>query len=174
MGVQGTLEYFSDLLSSAKKKKRKQINTVALKIRMDCEGCARKVKKVLSGVKGAKSVEVDLKQQKATVIGKVDPKKVLKAAQSTKKKVEMWPYLPYSLVAHPYVSQAYDKKAPPNMVRGIPVTATISESTVDDRYTTMFSDDNPHSCSIIKLLFLSLGSKSTQYDKDDIFFNRIY
>ncbi|KAL0304625.1 UNVERIFIED_CONTAM: Heavy metal-associated isoprenylated plant protein 24 [Sesamum calycinum] len=34
---------------------------------MDCEGCARKVKKALSGVKGAKSVDVDLKQQKASV-----------------------------------------------------------------------------------------------------------
>lgn len=54
MGVQGTLEYLSNLLSSARrgKKKRKQIQTVAVKIRMDCEGCARKVKKVLSGVKG--------------------------------------------------------------------------------------------------------------------------
>lgn len=53
MGVQGTLEYLSDLLSSKKKKKkRKQTQTVALKIRMDCEGCARKVKHVLSGVKG--------------------------------------------------------------------------------------------------------------------------
>lgn len=51
MGVEGTLEYLSDLLSS-KKKKKKQTQTVALKIRMDCEGCARKVKHVLSGVKG--------------------------------------------------------------------------------------------------------------------------
>lgn len=51
MGIDGTLEYLSDLLSS-KKKKKKQIQTVALKVRMDCEGCARKMKKVLSGVKG--------------------------------------------------------------------------------------------------------------------------
>lgn len=53
MGVQGTLEYFSNLISSLKKKKKKkQTQTVALKIRMDCEGCARKVKHVLSRVKG--------------------------------------------------------------------------------------------------------------------------
>ncbi|XP_041013531.1 heavy metal-associated isoprenylated plant protein 24-like [Juglans microcarpa x Juglans regia] len=151
MGVEGTLEYLSDLLSSVKKgkKKKKQIQTVALKIRMDCEGCERKVKKVLSGVKGAKSVDVDMKQQKATVTGYVEAKKVLKAAQSTKKKVELWPYVPYTLVAHPYVSQAYDKKAPPNMVRGIPDTATIKETTMDDSYTLMFSDENPNSCSIM-------------------------
>ena len=52
MGVQGPLEYLSDLLSTKKKKKKKQVQTVALKIRMDCEGCARKVKHVLFGVKG--------------------------------------------------------------------------------------------------------------------------
>lgn len=53
MGVEGTLEYLSALLSRAKKrKKKKQIQTVALKVRMDCEGCERKVKNVLSGVKG--------------------------------------------------------------------------------------------------------------------------
>lgn len=150
MGVEGTLEYLSTLLSSVKRrKKRKQIQTVALKIRMDCEGCVRKVKQVLSGVKGVKSVDVDLKQQKATVTGYVEAKKVLKAAQSTKKKVEMWPYVPYTLVAHPYVSQAYDKKAPPNMVRRIPNTVTIHETTVDDQYTTMFSDENPNACSIM-------------------------
>ncbi|KAI9107101.1 hypothetical protein K1719_022629 [Acacia pycnantha] len=148
MGVEGTLEYLSDLLSS-KKKKKKQTQTVALKIRMDCEGCARKVKQVLSGVKGAKSVDVDLKQQKATVTGYVEAKKVLKAAQSTKKKVELWPYVPYTTVANPYVSQAYDKKAPPNMVRRVPDTATISETTVDDRYVQIFSDENPNACSIM-------------------------
>ena len=53
MGVEGTLEYLSALLSRAKKrKKKKQIQTVALKVRMDCEGCERKVKNVLTGVKG--------------------------------------------------------------------------------------------------------------------------
>ncbi|XP_038705058.1 heavy metal-associated isoprenylated plant protein 24-like [Tripterygium wilfordii] len=150
MGVEGTVEYFSNLASYLKKsKKKKQIQTVALKVRMDCDGCARKVKQVLSGVKGAKSVEVDLKQQKATVTGYVDAKKVLAAAKTTKKKVEPWPYVPYTLEAHPYVSQAYDKKAPPNMVRGVPVTATITESTVDDNYSTVFSDDNPHACTIM-------------------------
>ncbi|KAK9930601.1 hypothetical protein M0R45_027635 [Rubus argutus] len=150
MGVQGTLEYLSDLLSSVKsKKKKKQIQTVAVKIRMDCEGCARKVKKVLLRCKRAKSVDIDMKQQKATVTGYVDAKNVLKAAQSTKKKCELWPYVPYNLVAHPYVAGAYDKKAPANMVRSLPNTATITESAVDIHYTEMFSDDNPNSCSVM-------------------------
>ncbi|KAJ4839931.1 Heavy metal-associated isoprenylated plant protein 24 [Turnera subulata] len=150
MGVSGTLEYISELLSSVKKgKKKKQMQTVALKVRMDCEGCERKMKSVLSGVKGAKSVDVDMKQQKVTVTGYVDPKKVLEAAKATKKKVEMWPYVPYTLVANPYVAQAYDKKAPPNHVRAVPVTATITETTMDDGYTAMFSDENPNACSVM-------------------------
>ncbi|KAK4788950.1 hypothetical protein SAY86_020269 [Trapa natans] len=150
MGVQGTMEYISDLLSSfTKKKKKQQIHTVALKVRMDCEGCARKIKGILSRVKGAKSVDVDLKQQKVTVRGYVDAKKVLEAAKSTKKAVEPWPYVPYTLVAHPYVSHAYDKKAPVNHVRAIPNTVTITETTLDDHYTDMFNDENPNACSIM-------------------------
>ncbi|KAE8701734.1 Heavy metal-associated isoprenylated plant protein 26 [Hibiscus syriacus] len=144
MGVEGTLDYISDLLSNMKKKKKKQTQTVDLKIRMDCEGCARKVKKVLSGVK-----DVDLKQQKATVTGYVDPKKVLAAAQTTKKKVELWPYVPYTMVANPYVAQAYDKKAPPNHVRKVADPSKITETTVDDRYSIMFSDENPNACSVM-------------------------
>lgn len=90
-----------------------------------------------------------MKQQKATVTGYVDPKKVLAAAKSTKKKVEIWPYVPYTLVANPYISQAYDKKAPANHVRAVPATATITETTVNDTYITMFSDENPNACSIM-------------------------
>ncbi|KAL0432738.1 UNVERIFIED_CONTAM: Heavy metal-associated isoprenylated plant protein 24 [Sesamum latifolium] len=150
MGVSGTLEYLSDLLAgSGKKKKKKQLNTVAVKIRMDCEGCALKVKKALSGVKGAKSVDVDLKQQKATVYGYVDPKKVLKAAQATGKKVEPWPYVPYTMVAHPYVAGVYDKKAPPNFVRATNDPAVVALNPVEEQYTLMFSDENPNACSVM-------------------------
>ncbi|XP_009782213.1 heavy metal-associated isoprenylated plant protein 24 [Nicotiana tabacum] len=150
MGVAGTLEYLSEVLSSVKKhKKKKQITTVAVKIRMDCEGCARKVKNALSRVKGAKSVDVDLKLQKATVTGFVEPKKVLKAAQATGKKCELWPYVPYSMVAHPYVAGVYDKKAPPNFVRATNDPAIAHLNPVEEQYTLMFSDENPNACSIM-------------------------
>lgn len=54
MGIGATLEYLSDLLSSSghKRKKRKQLQTVELKVRMDCEGCELKVKNTLSSMKG--------------------------------------------------------------------------------------------------------------------------
>ncbi|XP_034676025.1 heavy metal-associated isoprenylated plant protein 23-like [Vitis riparia] len=149
MGVVATLEYFSDLLSSKKGKKRKQLQTVDLKVRMDCEGCQLRVKKVLSSLKGVKSVDVNLKQQKASVTGYADAKKVLKKAQSTGKKAELWPYVPYNLVAHPYVAQVYDKKAPPGYVRSSENPAITAMSPLEEQYTTMFSDDNPNACSIM-------------------------
>ena len=49
----GALDYFAGLLAgSRRRKKRKQFQTVELKVRMDCEGCERKVKKALSSMKG--------------------------------------------------------------------------------------------------------------------------
>lgn len=54
MGVGGTLEYLSDLMGSGghRHKKRKQLLTVELKVRMDCDGCELKVKKALSSLSG--------------------------------------------------------------------------------------------------------------------------
>lgn len=53
MGVGGTLEYLSDLVgSSHKHKKKKQLQTVELKVRMDCDGCELKVKNALSSLSG--------------------------------------------------------------------------------------------------------------------------
>ncbi|KAA8523623.1 hypothetical protein F0562_010046 [Nyssa sinensis] len=74
---------------------------------------------------------------------------VLKKAQSTGKKAELWPYVPYNLVAHPYVAQIYDKKAPPGYVRVTEDTAIATLSTVEEQYNTMFSDENPNACSIM-------------------------
>lgn len=145
------MEYFSALWSSMlKKKKKKQLQTVELKIRMDCEGCENKIKNALSSMKGVLSVDVDRKQQKATVTGYVEAKKVIKRVESTGKKAEPWPYVPYSVVTHTYTSQAWDKKAPPGYVRNVEALAVSNPgSRPDDPYVTMFSDDNPNACSIM-------------------------
>ncbi|XP_060215526.1 heavy metal-associated isoprenylated plant protein 23-like [Lycium barbarum] len=153
MGLGGTLEYISDMMSSGHKsnKKKKQFQTVELKVRMDCDGCELKVKKALSSLSGVTSVEINRKQQKVTVTGYMEANKVLKKAKSTGKKVEIWPYVPYNLVAQPYAAAAYDKKAPPGYVRRVdqnPTTGTVS-TFVDPAYVTMFSDDNPNACSIM-------------------------
>ncbi|MBA0876118.1 hypothetical protein Goshw_028411 [Gossypium schwendimanii] len=132
MGVSGTLEYFSDLMSSSghKHKKRKQLQTVELKVRMDCDGCELK---------------------KVTVTGYVETNKVLKKAKSTGKKAEIWPYVPYNLVAQPYAVTAYDKKAPPGYVRKVDnnVSSTATVTRYEDPYITMFSDENPNACSVM-------------------------
>ncbi|KAL2498778.1 Heavy metal transport/detoxification superfamily protein [Abeliophyllum distichum] len=149
MGVSGTLEYLSDLMSSRQKhKKRKQLQTVHLKVRMDCDGCELKVKKALSSLSGVKSVEINRKQQKVTITGYVEQSKVLKKAKSTGKKAEIWPYVPYNLVAQPYAIQAYDKKAPPGFVRKVD-NPTTTLTRYEDPYVTMFSDDNPNACSVM-------------------------
>ncbi|CAL5214464.1 unnamed protein product [Lathyrus oleraceus] len=153
MGVSGTFDYLSDLMSSGHqhlKKKKKQLQTVELKVRMDCDGCELKVKKTLSSLSGVKSVEINRKQQKVTVTGFVEPNKVLKKAKSTGKKAEIWPYVPYNLVAQPYAVSSYDKRAPPGYVRRVenaPTTGTMTR--YEDPYVNMFSDENPNACSIM-------------------------
>ncbi|KAJ9172641.1 hypothetical protein P3X46_015855 [Hevea brasiliensis] len=67
---------------------------------MDCEGCERKVKKAVEGMKGVAKVEVEPKQHKLTVTGYVDPNKVLQRVRHrTGKKADFWPYVQYDLVA---------------------------------------------------------------------------
>ncbi|XP_073046003.1 LOW QUALITY PROTEIN: uncharacterized protein [Primulina eburnea] len=103
----GALDHLSDMFDctgghSRQNKKHKQLQTVEIKIKMDCEGCERKVRRSVEGMKGVTSIEVSPKQSKLTVIGYVDPQKVLArvAHRTGKKKVEVWPYVPYDVVAH--------------------------------------------------------------------------
>ncbi|OIW11037.1 hypothetical protein TanjilG_22844 [Lupinus angustifolius] len=75
---------------------------------MDCEGCERRVKKSVEGMKGVTQVEVNPKQSKLTVIGFVEPNKVLERVRHrTGKKAEFWPYVPYDVVPYPYAPEAY-------------------------------------------------------------------
>lgn len=121
---------------------------------MDCEGCQRRVKKSVDGMKGVTRVEVDPKQSKLTVIGYVDPDKVLERVRHrTGKKAEFWPYVPYDVVPHPYAPGAYDKKAPPGYVRNVledpQASALAPACSLEVKYTTAFSDDNPNACVVL-------------------------
>nr|CAD1835685.1 unnamed protein product [Ananas comosus var. bracteatus] len=109
MGVmEGVIDYLSELCEGPisrikKRRKPKQLQTVAMKVRIDCEGCQRKIKNALKAMKGVTSVEVNAKQNKVTVTGYVEARKVMeRLAQRTGKKVEPWPYVPYEMVPHPY------------------------------------------------------------------------
>ncbi|XP_030523728.1 heavy metal-associated isoprenylated plant protein 26 [Rhodamnia argentea] len=146
------LDYVADVFyvprsDRRKLKKRKQLQTVEIKVKMDCEGCERRVRKSVESMKGVTSAEVDPKHSKLTVIGYVDLGKVLwRVRHRTGKVCDFWPYVPYDLVDHPYAPGAYDKKAPRGFVRNVlqdPQASTLARaSSAEVKYTTAFSDDN--------------------------------
>nr|GMC95010.1 heavy metal-associated isoprenylated plant protein 21-like [Ipomoea batatas] len=145
----GALDYLSNFCTiTTRRKKRKPMQTIEIKVKMDCDGCERRVKSAVKNMKGVKSVEVNRKQSRVTVSGFIDPNKVLRKVKSTGKRAEMWPYVPYNLVYYPYASQAYDKRAPSGYVKNVP-QALPPPNAAEERITYMFSDDNPNACSIM-------------------------
>ncbi|XP_062177658.1 heavy metal-associated isoprenylated plant protein 26-like [Alnus glutinosa] len=153
----GALDHLSNIFDCSsgrsKLKKRKQLQTVEIKVKMDCEGCERKVKGALEGMKGVKQVDVDRKAHKVTVVGYVEPGKVVsRVVHRTGKKAEIWPYVPYDVVDHPYAPGVYDRKAPAGYVRNVqdPQMSYLTRaSSTEVRYTTAFSDENPAACAIM-------------------------
>ncbi|OWM68217.1 heavy metal-associated isoprenylated plant protein 27-like [Punica granatum] len=157
----GILDYVTDVCelshgrsSRRKLKKLKQLQTVEIKVKMDCGGCERRVRKSVEGMRGVTKVEVEPKQSKLTVIGYVDPNKVLRRVQyRTGKVATFWPYVPYDLVDHPYAPGAYDRKAPPGYVRNViqdPQASSLARaSSFEVKYTTAFSDENTNACSVM-------------------------
>ncbi|KAJ6310863.1 hypothetical protein OIU76_015559 [Salix suchowensis] len=153
----GALDHLSDLFDCSggrsKHKKRKTLQTVEVKVRIDCEGCERKVTRALEGMKGVKQVVVERKANKVTVVGYVEPSKVVaRVAHRTGKKAELWPYVPYDMVAHPYAPGVYDKKAPSGYVRNADdpqVSQLARASSFEVRYTTAFSDENAAACAVM-------------------------
>ncbi|KAL0701432.1 hypothetical protein Bca4012_057554 [Brassica carinata] len=150
MGALDSLsEYISDYFHiSRKRRKRKVKQTVNIKVKMDCDGCERRVKKAVSSMKGVETVELNRKIHKVTVSGYVEPKKVLKRVERTGKKAEMWPYVPYNVVAYPYAVGAYDKKAPAGYVRKSEHSQPLPGAP-DDVLMSLFSDENPNACTVM-------------------------
>ncbi|XP_034927468.1 heavy metal-associated isoprenylated plant protein 26 [Populus alba] len=153
----GVLDHMSGIFDcsrgSSRHRKYRQLQTVEVKVRLDCEGCERKVKRSLEGMKGVSQVLVDRKSNKVTVVGYVEPARVLaRVAHRTGKKAELWPYVPYDTVAHPYTAGVYDKKAPAGYVRSNQdpqVSQFARASSFEVRYTTAFSDENPTACAVM-------------------------
>ncbi|KAL2951227.1 hypothetical protein AAZX31_01G129500 [Glycine max] len=75
----GALDYLSNFCTvTSTRTKQKAMQTTEIKVRMDCDGCERRVRNAVSSIKGVKSVEVNRKESRVVVRGYVDPKKVLK------------------------------------------------------------------------------------------------
>ncbi|XP_074563827.1 heavy metal-associated isoprenylated plant protein 20-like [Curcuma longa] len=129
-------------------RKRKPLQTVDLKVKMDCDGCERKVKHAAKSVRGVTSVVVNRKISRVTVTGHIEAKDVIRKITNAGKKAEPWPYVPYNLVAYPYAAGAYDKKAPSGFVRNV-AQASAPPSAPDITYMSLFSDENPNACTVM-------------------------
>ncbi|KAJ6839986.1 heavy metal-associated isoprenylated plant protein 27-like [Iris pallida] len=154
----GVWDHVSDRLCSFshvyRNKKPQQLQTVEIRVKMDCEGCERKVHRSVQGMEGVSSIDIDPKQHKLTVTGYVEPRKVVnRVRRKTGKAAELWPYVPYDTVDHPYAAGAYDKRAPAGYVRNVnsdPSLAPLAQaSSTEIRYSTAFSEDNANSCAIM-------------------------
>ncbi|CAN1122842.1 Heavy metal-associated isoprenylated plant protein 21 [Linum perenne] len=152
----GALDYISNMCQeTSTRTKRKPMQTVEIKVKMDCDGCERRVKKAVSTMKGVKTVEVIRKQNRVVVSGYVEPNRVLKRVKSTGKVAEFWPYVPQHLAYYPYAAGVYDKKAPAGYVRNVVQAfpsnnnSNSSSHVPEENYVSFFSDDNVHACSIM-------------------------
>ncbi|KAK4804958.1 hypothetical protein SAY86_004775 [Trapa natans] len=146
----GALEYLSNFCTvPSTRSKRKPMQTVEIKVKMDCDGCERRVRNAVSTMKGVKTVEINRKQSQVTVNGHVDPNKVLKRVKKLGKRAEFWPYIPQHLVYFPHASQAYDKRAPAGYVKNLTQGFPSSDPPEHERLISMFSDDNVNACSVM-------------------------
>jgi copper chaperone CopZ len=146
----GALDYVSSFFGDRTRHvKQLQLQTVVMKVRMDCEGCERKVRKSVESMKGVQSVDVNRKEQKVTVTGYVEVNKVLRRVKRSGKRTEIWPYVPADVAYHPYAARAYDKKAPPGYVRNVDPGFLANPNRTDEQYTSLFSDDNSNACAIM-------------------------
>uniref|UniRef100_A0ACD5XVH8 Uncharacterized protein n=1 Tax=Avena sativa TaxID=4498 RepID=A0ACD5XVH8_AVESA len=140
--------HFAELLDKLLLECFKSFQTVNIKVKMDCEGCERRVKNAVKSIHGVMSVTVSRKINKVTVTGYVEPRKVLARVKSTGKAAEMWPYVPYSVTTYPYVGGTYDKKAPAGMVRSAP-QAMGDPAAPEVQYMNMFNDENVDAACIV-------------------------
>ncbi|XP_059648485.1 heavy metal-associated isoprenylated plant protein 36 [Cornus florida] len=65
--------------------------TWVLKVSVHCQGCKRKVKKILHNIEGVYTENIDIKQQKVTVIGNVESDVLIKKLIKSGKHAELWP-----------------------------------------------------------------------------------
>ncbi|RLN23309.1 heavy metal-associated isoprenylated plant protein 26-like [Panicum miliaceum] len=151
MGILNHLSHlcsFTDTKEALKLRKKRPLNTVNIKVKMDCEGCERRVKSAVKSMRGVTSVAVNPKQGKVTVTGYVEPANVLARVKGTGKNAQMWPYTPVGLITYPYVGGVYDKKAPAGFVRSAP-QAMADPAAPEIRMMTMFSDENANACAVM-------------------------
>ncbi|CAN8244735.1 unnamed protein product [Cochlearia groenlandica] len=84
--------------------------TCNIKVSIHCEGCKRKVKKILTSIEGVYRVDIDMKQQKVTVTGIVTPDILLKKLLKSVKNADIIPELPDPVHEKPIDPKEKSKK----------------------------------------------------------------
>ncbi|KAL0919795.1 hypothetical protein M5K25_011914 [Dendrobium thyrsiflorum] len=64
--------------------------TCVLKVNIHCEGCKKKVKKLLQKIDGVYTIAIDTEQGKVTVTGNIDPSTLIKKLRKSGKHAEIW------------------------------------------------------------------------------------
>ncbi|XP_068649500.1 heavy metal-associated isoprenylated plant protein 30-like [Aristolochia californica] len=133
------------------------LSIVELKVHMDCIGCEERVRKAISELDGVDSIDINMKQQKVTVTGYVDQKKVLKVVRRAGKKAEYWPS-PYDSQYYPYIDEYHDNptftstynyyRHGCNLEYGDFPDMPYSHI-IDDHMIAVFNDENVHACNIM-------------------------
>ncbi|KAJ6413941.1 hypothetical protein OIU84_006696 [Salix udensis] len=69
-----------------------KLQTHTLKVNIDChcDGCKKKIKKMLKKIEGVYSTTIDAEHGKVTVTGDVDPAKLIKQFEKSGKHAELW------------------------------------------------------------------------------------
>ncbi|XP_017256132.1 heavy metal-associated isoprenylated plant protein 33 isoform X1 [Daucus carota subsp. sativus] len=67
-----------------------KIKVCALRVSIHCDGCQKKVKKVLQKIEGVYKVSIDSEQGKVTVSGDFDPEILIKKLKKHGKRAELW------------------------------------------------------------------------------------
>ncbi|KAJ6797979.1 heavy metal-associated isoprenylated plant protein 35-like [Iris pallida] len=75
----------------ASKEEATELHTCVLKVSIHCEGCKKKVKKILRKIHGVQSVDIDAQQKKVTVTGDVDAETLIRCLAKSGKHADAWP-----------------------------------------------------------------------------------
>nr|GLL37310.1 heavy metal-associated isoprenylated plant protein 35-like [Ipomoea trifida] len=82
-----------------------------LKVSIHCEGCKRKVKKILLQVPGVNDIDIDIRQQRVVVTGDVHADTLIKKLVKSGKNAELWPQMVAPREGIPAAAAAAVKKA---------------------------------------------------------------
>ncbi|XP_030467059.1 heavy metal-associated isoprenylated plant protein 32-like [Syzygium oleosum] len=67
-----------------------RLQTCVLRVNIHCDGCRKKVKKLVQKINGVQNISIDAELGKVTVMGYIDPRTVIKKLIKSGKHAEIW------------------------------------------------------------------------------------